>query len=322
MRAARVHTLGEPPQAEEAEAPNRSAGRALVEIAAVALNPIDVAVGNGRYFGGSPPAPYVPGCEAVGTVLEGDSLSPGTRVYVWGEGLGTARDGTLAERAVASEALAVPLPAGVNDGLAVACGIAGVAGWFPVTERASVTKGDRVLVLGATGTVGRVAVQAARLRGAERVVAAGRKREVLDRLDELGADATVVLDGTEGLAEQFVEACGGEGPTVVIYPLWGAPLVGALAAAVPHARIVNIGQSAGAEATIPSGLVRGKQLDILGHTNFRLSGEAYAAAYLDLLEHAAAGRVRFELESFPLERVAEAWERQAESPGAKLVIEV
>jgi NADPH2:quinone reductase len=318
MRAARIHELGTQPRLEEVEPPERTEGAAVLEIKAVALNPLDVAIANGRFYGGSPPLPYVPGSEAVGLVLVGHSTEPGTRAYVFGDGLGIARDGTLAERVVVAEERLVPLGDEVADETAVAFGVAGIAGWVSVTRRAQVGAGDRVLVLGATGAVGLVAVQAARLAGADRVVAAGRRAERLDRAREAGADATVELTGDD--AGALEDAFGGEGATVIVDPLWGAPLVTALAAAAPRARVVHIGQSAAPEATLTSAAVRGKQIDLLGYSNFGLAMDTLRDGYLELLAHVAAGRIRLPIETFPIDRVGEAWERQADGPGGKVVV--
>jgi len=321
MRAARIHELGSIPVLEEVDEPERKDGQALLAPVAVPLNPIDVATASGRFYGGSPPTPYTPGSEAVARVLESRALEAGTRVYVSGDGLGRSRDGTLAERAVVAEGVPTPLPDAVSDELAGACGTAGLAGWLPVVWRAQTGKEDRVLVLGGTGAVGLTAVQSAKIAGAARVVAAGRRPEGLLLAAELGADATVRLD-EEHLGEALRAACGGEGPSVVIDPLWGEPLVAALEAAATGARIVQIGQSAGATAEIPSALVRGKQLELLGYSNIPVAPEVRRQAYLELVGHAAAGRVRFPIETYPLDSVTEAWERQAAGPGAKLVLTI
>jgi NADPH2:quinone reductase len=320
VRAALIREIGGLPTLAETDAPERGAGRALVQIHAVPLNPIDVALATGKHYLGPPKTPYVPGSEGVGTIVEADALEPGTRVYVSDDGLGgRGRDGTLAELATVVEEEVLELPEGVSDELAAACGTAGVAGWLPVVWRAQVGPGDRVLVLGGTGTVGLAAVQAARLQGAERIVAAGRRPEGLEEARALGAHAVVRLDEPD-LAEALKEAAGGDGPTVVIDPLWGEPFVAATEAAAPGARFVQIGQSAGPAATLASGVVRGKQLEIYGYSNFVVPAETRRGAYTELVSHAARGEVSFPVETYPLERVSEAWERQAGGPGAKLVV--
>jgi NADPH2:quinone reductase len=304
VRAAQVVELGSPPKPVEIE------GTGSVEILAVALNPLDLAVAAGRFYGGHPPLPYVPGCEAIGR-------SGGDRHYLFGEGFGIRRDGFLAERVDPPAALGVPVPEGLDDAVAAACGIAGIAGWVPVAWKAPVQPGDRVLVLGATGTVGAVALQAARLLGAARVVAAGRDPGRLRRALELGADTAVEL-AADDLVERLREACGGDGPTLVVDPLWGEPVRAAAEAAAPGARIVHVGQSAGPETTLPSAAVRGKQLSILGHSNFGLSPDDRRRAYEDVAGHVAAGRIRIDVERFPLDEVDEAWATQGR--GVKAVV--
>ncbi len=285
-------------------------GEGSIEILAVALNPLDLAVAAGHFYGGHPPLPYVPGCEAVGR-------RDGERVHLFGAGCGTVRDGFLVERVDFPDALAVPVPDDLDDAPAAACGIAGMAGWAPVATRAPVRPDDRVLVLGATGTVGSVALQAARVLGAARVVAAGRDEGGLQRALELGADATVALQGDD-LAQRLREACGGDGPTLVVDPLWGEFARAATEAAAPGARIVHLGQSADPEATFASAIVRGKQLSILGYSDFALSPEERRQAYLGLAEQVAAGRIRIDVEQFSLEDVAAAW--SAQEQGAKAVV--
>ena len=302
MRGALISAVGAVPAVGDVDEPGGDA----VEMAAVALNPLDLNIANGRFYGGHPDVPYVPGCEGVGR-------RDGALVYVFGGGLGLSRDGTLAQRVAVPAGASFELPDGVDAGIAAACGIAGVAGWTPVTRVADVREGDRVLVLGATGTVGLIALQAAKARGASRVVAAGRNRARLERARELGADEVVELAGDD-LAARFTEACGNDGPTVVIDPLWGGP------AAAPGARLVNIGQSAGPEAAFTSANVRGKELRILGHSNFRMSADERRETHLELLAEVQAGRVVVDVERFPLERVADAWAAQA--AGAKAIVEL
>lgn len=309
MRAAQISELGRAPEPAELAGPS---GASAVEMVVVSLNPLDLAIGAGRFYGGHPPLPYVPGCEGVGR-------ADGRLVYVFGGGLGLQRDGALAERVDVPEGASFELPDDVDPALASACGIAGIAGWTPVMHVAGVGPDDRVLVLGATGTVGLIALQAAKLRSAARVVAAGRSAEKLERCKELGADETVTI-GDGDLAEAITAAFDGDGPTVVIDPLWGEPVAAAAQAAAPGARIINIGQSAGPEATLASAAVRGKQLRIQGHSNFAMTPSERRAVHLELLEEVQAGRIALDLERFPLDRVADAWKAQA--AGRKAVVEL
>ncbi|MFL5913576.1 MAG: zinc-binding alcohol dehydrogenase family protein [Gaiellaceae bacterium] len=287
MRGARVNALKEPP--EVVELPDVDGLR----IEAVALNPLDIAVGSGVFYGGHPPLPYVPGCEAAGR------LEDGTLAYLFGEGRGAARDGFLAERVAVPEGLPLRLPEGTDPVVAAALGIAGIAGWVPVAWKAKVGPGDRVLVLGGTGAVGRIAAQAAELLGADTVLAVGRNE--LDRI-----------------ADTF----GDDGFTVCIDPVWGEPLSDALQYAQRHARVVHLGQSAGPVSPLRSADVRGKELIVMGHSNFALTKEEQDRAYLELLDHVSAGRIDVPVERFPLDRAAEAWERQRSGPGGKVVIEL
>lgn len=306
MRAARIAELGGSPAPAEVAAPD-AGERVLLDVLAVALNPLDVAVAAGRFYGGHPPLPYTPGCEAVARTAGGD------RVYVFGDGLGVARDGTLAEQATVATDRLVPVDAEVEDATAVACGIAGIIGWDAL-ERGRVGPGDRVLVLGATGTAGSVAVQGAKLRGAELVVAAGRDGGRLERARALGADAAVTLD--DDLAAAFQ----GEGPTVVLDALWGAPVEAAVEIAAQKARIVHFGQSAGPEATFKSAAIRGKELELLGQSNFARTKEELHATHAELLSRVEAGELEVDFEKFGLEDVEQAWKHQASGGKAVVII--
>ena len=304
MRGARIDELGAPP------IPVEIGGTGSFEIVAVALNPLDLAVAGGRFAGGHPPLPYVPGCEAV-------ARHDGARLHLFGDGRGTTRDGFLVERVDFPDTLAIPVPDGLDDAPAAACGVAGMAGWAPVAMRAPVRPDDRVLVLAATGMVGSIALQGARLLGAERIVAAGRDDAKLRRALDLGADATVTLDGDD-LVTRFRDACGGDGPTLVVDPVWGEPARAAIEAAAPGARIVQVGQSAGPEATLTSAAIRLKQLSILGYTDFALTPEQRREVYTGLGEHVVAGRIRIDVETFSLDEVSRAWSAQQE--GRKAVV--
>ena len=256
---------------------------------AASLNPADIAIASGSFPFGSPPLPYVPGIEGVGTVVQSERFAPGTRVWTSGRGLGVAADGTFAERYLAAEEVLVEVPAEVADVDAAALGVVGLAAWMPLSWLAPVKPGESVLVLGATGNVGSVAVQAAKVLGAGRIVAVGRDADRLQRALELGADAVVEI--ADDLGERLAASVADDPPTLVFDALWGAPLEAAAAVTAPGGRIVHLGQSAGPTATLASGLIRGRQLQIQGYSNFAVPQEAIAAGYRDLLGHAAAGRI-------------------------------
>jgi NADPH2:quinone reductase len=315
LKAAIVHELGATPVVEDAPEPQPGDGQAVVALGAAALNPVDLAITGGTFYGGHPPLPFAAGREGVGRVVAGSRFAPGTRVATV-----KAATGSLAERFLADEAELWALPDGEDDAMAAALGIAGLAGWVAVEERGRLEQGERVLVLGATGVVGQVAVQAARLLGAGRVVAAGRDPKRLERCRELGADATVALGDPDGMADALRAAFPDGGPELVVDPLWGPPAAAALANAPLDMRLVQLGQSAGAEIALASATVRGKRLRIVGHTVLEAPIAVLAAAHRRMLEHAAAGELRLELETAPLERIGEAWERLRAGTDRKLVV--
>ncbi len=310
MKAAVIREIGTMPGVAEVGEPS---GR-IVEVLAAPINPIDLAVSRGILATGHPELPYVPGCEAVGRT--GD----GRLVWVFGGGVGRTRNGAMAARVSVGDSMAIEVPDGADPAVAAGLGIAGLAGWLPLAWRAPLRGGENVLVLGATGSVGLVAVQTAKLLGAARVVAAGRSAGGLERAASLGADATVRLDADD-LVAAFKDAFGGEGPSYVFDPVWGAPVAAAIQAAVPRATIVNLGQSAGATAELASGPVRFKNLSILGHTNFAVPEDELTDHYHRLVGHVTAGDIVFDVERVPLDEVASAWQRQAEGAGGtKLVL--
>jgi len=311
MRAAVITTLGEAPEIREVPEPVPGGGEVLVEVECAPLNPVDITIGAGTFYGGHPPLPYVPGEETIGRRLD-----TGERVWVYGR-----FTGGLAERVAAPEERLYPVPEGADPALAGAAGIGGMTGWLPVTWRAPVREDDRVLVLGATGTVGLVAVQAARLRRAARVVAAGRDRDGLERARRLGADDAVQLDGGNDVVDRLRAACGGNGPTYVVDPLWGPPLEAAAEACARHARIVHVGRSAAPEATLKSSDVRGKSLDLYGLSTGHTPRDELRREYAELVHHIIRGELEIEVERVPVEQVADAWRRQASgSPKRKLVV--
>ena len=285
-----------------------------IEVLAAPINPIDIAVSRGILPTGHPELPYVPGCEAVGRTGDGGL------VWIFGGSLGRTSHGAIAERAPVAGAQMIEVPDGADPALAAGLGIAGLAGWMPFAWRAPPSGGENVLVLGATGSVGLVAVQAAKLLGAARVVAAGRSRAGLERAAQHGADAILQLDETRDLVASFKDAFGGDGPSYVFDPLWSKPVEAAVQAAAPGATIVNLGQSAGATAELHSAQVRFKSLSIVGYSDYAVPPGELANHYERLVRHAIAGEIRLDVERVPLDSITDAWRRQADGAGIKLVV--
>jgi NADPH:quinone reductase-like Zn-dependent oxidoreductase len=171
--------------------------------------------------------------------------------------------------------------------------------------------------------LGTIAVQAAKVLGAGRVVAAARDGDSLRRLADLGADATVDLSGAASVAdlgERIREAAGG-GVDVTIDPVWGEPALAAMGAARQGMRHVQIGHSAAPAAEITAGGFREAMIDLLGYTTRHVPRDVVARGWAELTGHAAAGRISVEVERAPLAEVAAVWQRQASFAHRKLVLE-
>jgi NADPH2:quinone reductase len=308
VRAAVLHDYGIPACAEFEE-PVAGDGQAVVEVSAAGLNPVDVAICSGRFYAGKPPLPSVAGREGVG-------LLDGARVYFDSPVLPF---GSMAEHALIDPASTFPVPDDVPDGVAAALGISGLAAWLALTARAEVQQGEHVLVLAASGVLGQIAVQAARMLGAARVIAAARSQEGLDRCLRLGADAAVKLDAHEDLPAALRDAAE-DRIDVVLDPLFGAPFEAAVQAASFGGRIVQIGSGAAGEASLASAAVRGKMLKILGHTNFAEPLESKREAYRRLAEGAADGDIAVEVEAVDLADVERGWELLGGGTHKKIVI--
>jgi NADPH2:quinone reductase len=233
---------------------------------------------------------------------------------------GWGANGGLAEVAAVYSDSLVDLPDAAGDALAAAVGTVGITAWMAL-DRAQLRTGETVLVLGATGAVGQAAVQLAKLRGAGRVVAAGRDTGALARAADLGADATVNLEAEDDLTAAFRDAAGGD-VDVVVDPLWGAPAIAAMKGIAAGGRLVAVGQSAGAEAAPPLDVLRNRQATIEFLSTGWMSLDSKRDAYRKVLAHALAGDLAVDLEVVPFDDVATAWERQAQSPGRKLVIAI
>lgn len=310
MKAAILRELGTVPEADEFDEPSAGGENPVLEVIVAAVNPIDLTTAAGKVPAREREHPSVPGLEGIGEL-------DGRRYYFDAP---VAPFGSIAERVPVERDSLIEVPENLAAGLAVSLGIAGLAAWLPLTWRAQLQPGESVLVLGASGVVGQIAVQAARLLGAGKVVAAARDEASLERArHELGADAVVQLGGEGDLAEHLREAVGG-GYDVVIDPLWGEPAVAALACLNRDGRLIAIGNSAGETAAIPGRDFRNRLGKVIGHTNFHAPPGVKREAYAAMAAHALAGEIVVPVSERPLEEVGAAWEAQAGSPHRKQVL--
>lgn len=337
MRAALVEAMGRPPAPAEVPEPVRRPGEALVRIRAAALNPVELHIWNGHFFDGPPRPPYVIGLEGVGVVEEGELLSPGTRVRVEFVHPGYGRDGAVAEYAVApeepdssdraSQASLAPIGDELDDTAAASLGVPVFTAVMCLerAQRAGASlEGAHILVTGATGSVGMVAVQLAKLMGAARVVAAGRNRERLERTRSLGADAAVELgDGASAaeLRDRFSEAAGGR-LDVALDPLWGQPARAAIDALTRDGVYVSFGQAASPVAELSGIPMRNRRVAVVGHSGAWATPrerQAALARALGLAERSGT-RLVLDTEELGLDEIGRAWERLSQSAGRRLVV--
>lgn len=318
MKAAVLQALGETPRYEDFADPVAGEGEVLVTMRAAGLHPIVKALASGKHYASSAAVPFVVGVDGVGT------LDDGTRVYC---GLARSPYGTMAQTTVVPASMCLPLPEGLDDALAAAIANPGMSAWLSLEARAQLKPGETVLILGATGVAGQLAIQAAKLQGAARVIATGRNPEVLRMLPALGADVVISLDQPE---EQLLEALTAEvkatGIDVVIDYLWGRPTELVLQAiaqkGLTHTaravRLVEVGQMAGANITLPAAVLRSSGLQINGSGFGSVSIEEIWRAIPNLFALAAGGKLSMNVEKIPVEKMEAAWLRKGD--GSRVVV--
>ena len=324
VRRVQLQAHGRPPVVVDGDEPTSPGdGQCLVAVRAAPITPLDVLCATGTSYFGAPALPYVPGVQGVGTVVAHPRLAEGTRVW-FPTGAGMAPgDGSMSTAVVLPAGAVVPLPDDTVAATEVAAlGLSAVAAWMVLTWRAGLRPDEQVLVLGAGGVVGQVAVQAARLLGARRVVAAARSDRARQRAEACGADVVVPLqdgDPVDALTGRLRDAL--DGPLdVVVDPLCGAPASAAARLLGDGGRLVNLGSSAGPTMDVDSASLRSRTAAVLGYTNNGIADEQRDAALLAVLGHAAAGRLHVDHEVVALDDVGEAWARQADGTATTRIV--
>jgi NADPH:quinone reductase-like Zn-dependent oxidoreductase len=320
MNAAIVESFAKPPRYGSFADPVAEAGEVLLTVEAAGLHPIVKALANGTHYGSPGKLPFVAGVDGVGR------LEDGTRVYF---GVSRPPFGTFAERAVTNSALFTRLPDGLESLTAAAIANPGMSSWVALQFRAKFVAGESVLILGATGAAGQLAVQIAKRLGARRVVAAGRNPEALASLKELGADRVIELEQPrEALVAAFRSEIVDHGVDVVLDYLWSAPAESVLAAiaqkglshAAPRIRFVQIGQSAGATITLAGATLRSSGVELLGSGFGSASMKEIFAALAEFFKEAAKNPFATKVRTAALRDVESLW-NAPEKDGARLVFQ-
>jgi NADPH:quinone reductase-like Zn-dependent oxidoreductase len=307
MRAAVLHTHGSPPSYGDHPDPAAREGETLVRVTAAPVVPLDVLCASGTSYFGAPVLPYVPGVQGVGVAETG--AHAGSRVWFATSAGMKPGDGSMGELCAVPDEGVVVLEASVDDATAAAIGLSGVAAWMALTWRGAMAPGESVVVLGAGGAVGQVAVSAARARGASRVVGVCRAGESASRAAQAGADEVVELPGSRDVGEltgALQAALGGRGD-VAVDPVGGWVAEAALRSLAPGGRLVNLGGSAGDTSTWSSAVLRGGSLSVLGYTNNAITPAQRAEALHEVWALAESGRASVAHDVHPLTEVSTVW---------------
>jgi NADPH2:quinone reductase len=318
MNAAVVHKLGNTPRRDQFPEPVAGENEVIVHVLAASLKPVDKQMASGSHYASQRKVPFVCGTDGVGR------LEDGQRVF-----FGGCRPpyGAMAQRTVIPKAFIFPVPPGLSDEVAAALPNPGVSAWLALTLRAKLAPGENVLILGATGVTGRLAVRIARLLGAGRIVAAGRNQKVLQSLLKQGANAVIRLDApVEEVKELFIREAAESGFQVVIDYLWGQPteaflssiMSASFAAIGTETRLVQVGESAGSTISLPAAVLRSTALTILGTAGIP-PRDVLVNALQQVMAHAVDGKLQVATTRVPLSEVESVWER-SQSSGRIVII--
>ncbi|VTU25574.1 Beta-ketoacyl-acyl-carrier-protein synthase I [Variovorax sp. SRS16] len=311
MNAAMIEQAGATPVYGQLADPRAAEGCRLIQVTAAALSHVTKSRASGQHYSAAGGQNFVPGIDGTGV------LEDGRRVYFL---LPESPHGSMAELSVVDPAHCIELPGNVSDITAAAIAIPGMSSWVALKERARFAAGGTVLVNGATGVSGGLAVQVAKRLGARSVIATGRNAEALARLASLGADLTMSLNQEADALDKALKASFRNGVDVVLDYLWGPSaeaILVAAAKAAPEAvpiRYIQIGSASGPDITLPSPVLRSSSIELLGSGINSVPLPRIKDAIRDLFASAAAGEFEVPVQAVALQRVGEFWDRPEGCP--------
>jgi NADPH:quinone reductase-like Zn-dependent oxidoreductase len=316
MNAAVVTSFAEPPHYQGFKVPVPAGGEVLVDVLAAGLHPRVRSGAAGQHYTSSGTLPMIPGVDGVGRRPDGKL------VYF------AADDdvlGTMADKALADPRRSVELPDGADVARVAAAMNPAMSSWVALRRRVPIEPGQSVLVLGATGNAGAMAVQVARRLGAGRVVGAGRDLGRLRALIPAGADDVVQLTDDAGATGEALAAAAAEVDIVIDY-LWGKPaqqaIMALLTARSDRSRAldwIQIGAVAGPTIELPSAALRSASFRLQGSGQGSVSPQAYVAELPSLVDEITAGTIAVRAHLVPLAGVEQAWAGE-EPPGERTVL--
>jgi NADPH:quinone reductase-like Zn-dependent oxidoreductase len=320
MNAAVVANPAHPPQWSAFDDPVAAPGETIVTMSAAALSPLARATAAGTHYSAAGSVRSVAGVDGVGT------LADGRRVYC---AFPRSPWGTMAQRVPIRSELWTPVPDALDDVRAAALGNPGMASWVALLDRARLAPGETVLINGATGSAGRLAIQIAKHLGASRVIATGRNPGEFPALRALGADRTIdlMLPGDQ-LVDAFYHAIYDDGVTVVLDFLWGDSaerLLKAIARpgngpVAPRIRFVQIGAVSGPSLSLDAATLRSSGVELLGSGLRSVALSQLVGRIGEMLRAAKSANFTVDTVTRPIERVETAWNEN--TAGSRLVFTV
>ena len=317
MNAAVVTSFDEPPHYQLFDVPQlHSADDVLVDVLAVGLHPRTRSGAAGKHYTSTGTLPMIPGVDGVARRPDG------TLIYFVSD---DDVVGTMAEKAVVDQRRAIELPDDVDAATIAATMNPAMSSWVALRRRVPIEAGQSVLVLGATGNAGTMAVQVAKRLGAARVVGAGRDLTRLAALASLGADDTVALTDDPDATGCALAAAAADVDIVIDY-LWGVPAQQAMTALLTgradRSQALNwiqIGSVAGPTIELPSVVLRSANFRIQGNGQGAVSPRGYLAELPSLIQEIKDGNLTIKTKIAPLADVESVW-AQPDEPGVRTVL--